>query len=387
MEFSGQQAQALDSVGRWLKVVSKPQPAGEPGEVYYLAGYGGTGKTTLAIHLASSVSMPVFAAFTGKAASVMRRKGCWDASTIHSLIYTPVEDPTTRKTTFVLNANSAASTAGLIVVDEVSMVNEQVGRDLLSFGRPVLVLGDPAQLPPVSGTGFFTANKPDFLLTEIHRQALENPIIRVSMDVREGRGLRLGDYGELKVIERRDVNAGMVLDADQVLVGRNKTREQYNRRIRQLLKRAGDLPEPGDRLVCLRNNKETAMLNGVIHDVVSSDFLIKQKLDMKSGKMVEKVDEQTLQMLLREEDVGDKRWVRTRVNWFQGEAPDRNDKSTWGYDHFDYGYALTVHKSQGSQWDNVMLFDESDAFRENAVNHLYTAITRAAKTLIVVTGN
>ena len=58
------------------------------------------------------------------------------------------------------------------------MVDEDLGRDLLSFGKPVLVLGDPAQLPPVKGGGFFTEAEPDVMLTEVHRQAADNPIIR-----------------------------------------------------------------------------------------------------------------------------------------------------------------------------------------------------------------
>ena len=54
------------------------------------------------------------------------------------------------------------------------------------------------------------------------------------------------------------------------------------------------------------------------------------------------------------------------------------------YDEFDYGYVLTVHKSQGSQWDDVVLFDESFAFQDSRARWLYTGITRAAKRLSVV---
>ena len=53
-------------------------------------------------------------------------------------------------------------------------------------------------------------------------------------------------------------------------------------------------------------------------------------------------------------------------------------------DEFDYGYALTVHKAQGSQWDDVLLFDESYAFREHRARWLYTGLTRAAKRLTIV---
>ena len=129
-----------------------------------------------------------FAAFTGKAALVMRNKGCDNASTIHSLIYrareSGVEQPS-----FELWDDAPASKAKLIVIDECSMVDAELGRDLMSFECPLLVLGDPAQLPPIQGGGFFTDCEPDAMLTEVHRQAQDDPIVRMSMDIREGREL------------------------------------------------------------------------------------------------------------------------------------------------------------------------------------------------------
>ena len=117
------------------------------------------------------------------------------------------------------------------------MVDEELGRDLLSFGTPVLVLGDPAQLAPVKGGGFFTEAEPDVMLTEVHRQARDDPIIRLSMIVREGERARAtASYGESRVISPRATStASAVLAADQVLVGLNKTRRAYNARIRELL--------------------------------------------------------------------------------------------------------------------------------------------------------
>ena len=188
MEFSPQQDDALVAASRWLKAGDR--------QVFRLFGYAGTGKTTLARHLAEDVDGDVlFAAFTGKAAQVLRSRGASKASTIHSLIYRPkgedvVEDEETGKKevlpTFSLNRQSPLSKADLIIIDECSMVDEELGRDLLSFGTPVLVLGDPGQLPPVSGGGFFTEHEPDILLEEIHRQARDNPIIELARQVREG---------------------------------------------------------------------------------------------------------------------------------------------------------------------------------------------------------
>ena len=180
MEWTPEQDRALKAVDRWL---SKGDA-----QVFRLFGYAGAGKTTLARHFAEHVGGEVaFAAFTGKAAHVMRAKGCVGATTIHSLIYRPdTDDDGAEAPSFTLRRDAPASKADLIVIDECSMVDEELGRDLLSFGAPVLVLGDPAQLPPVKGGGFFTDADPDFMLTEIHRQAADNPIIRLSMNIREG---------------------------------------------------------------------------------------------------------------------------------------------------------------------------------------------------------
>ena len=221
MEWSPQQEEALSRVAAWLK-------EGTP-QLFRLFGYAGTGKTTLARHVAEAVEGEVaFAAFTGKAASVLRQKGCHDASTIHSLIYRTRESDEGGPL-FALNRSGPASQADLIVIDECSMVDEELGRDLLSFGKPVLVLGDPAQLPPVKGGGFFTDAEPDVMLTEVHRQARDNPIIRLSMTIRDGGRLPLGRHGESRVLSRREIDAAEVTRADQVLVGLNRTRRALQR--------------------------------------------------------------------------------------------------------------------------------------------------------------
>ena len=162
---------------------------------------------------------------------VMRSKGCAGASTIHSLIYRPRESGD-ETPSFELWDDAPASKAKLIVIDECSMVDAELGRDLMSFGVPLLVLGDPAQLPPIQGGGFFTDAEPDAMLTEVHRQAQDDPIVRLSMDIRAGNRLVPGDYGETQVVTRDDLDPQRVLDADQVLVGRNATRRAYNTRMR-----------------------------------------------------------------------------------------------------------------------------------------------------------
>jgi exodeoxyribonuclease-5 len=215
MEFAPQQDEALKAVSRWLKEGRSP--------LFRLFGYAGTGKTTLARHFAENVEGEVlFAAFTGKAAQVLRSKGAKNARTIHSLIYRPrgeeeVSDEETGKTSiapmFSINRQSPVAKAALIIIDECSMVDEALGRDLMSFGTPILVLGDPGQLPPVSGGGYFTNEEPDYLLTDIHRQARDNPIIQLAMHVREGKEIMHGDYGSTaRIISKNEVTQDLVLE-------------------------------------------------------------------------------------------------------------------------------------------------------------------------------
>jgi len=374
MDFSPQQDQALVEVNRWIK-------NGES-QIFRLFGYAGTGKTTLARHLAEGVDGDVlFAAFTGKAAQVLRSKGARKASTIHSLIYRPrgeetVEDEETGKKnvlpTFSLNRQSPVSKADLIIIDECSMVDEELGRDLMSFGTPILVLGDPGQLPPVSGGGFFTEHEPDILLEEVHRQARDNPIIELAQMVREGRDIMYGDYGTTaRIISKSNVTSDLVLDADQVLVGTNRTRRSYNMRLRELKDFDGPLPAAGDKLVCLRNDNAKGLLNGSLWQVTSAPRTVKPVMNL----------------LVRAEDEGIER-NSAKIKLLKAVFEEPGVEIPWQmrrrHDDFDYGYALTVHKAQGSQWDQVVLFDESYAFREHRQRWLYTAVTRAAERLTIV---
>ncbi|HUH75895.1 MAG TPA: ATP-dependent RecD-like DNA helicase, partial [Devosia sp.] len=236
------------------------------------------------------------------------------------------------------------------------------------FGTKVLVLGDPFQLPPVQGAGFFTAEEPDIMLTEIHRQAADNPIIHLSMQVREGGFLERGTYGESVVVGRDQVDRNAVLEADQVLVGRNKTRLQYNDRLRELRGLPFHEPVEGDRMVCLRNNPRKRLLNGQI-------WIVTEVTRRANGKYS--------LMLGADEGKGEAK-VLTHKAFFSGEEDAMSWPERRQFDEFTFGYCLTVHKAQGSQWDNVYLFDESFVFREERARWLYTGITRAAEKITVV---
>jgi exodeoxyribonuclease-5 len=365
--FTPHQDSALKAVADWLR--AKPGQAGTP-QVFRLFGYAGTGKTTLARHIAEGVEGEVkYAAFTGKAALVMRNKGCDGASTIHSLIYR-ARETRDEQPTFELWDDAPASKAKLIVIDECSMVDAELGRDLMSFGCPLLVLGDPAQLPPIQGGGFFTSAEPDAMLTEVHRQAQNDPIVRLSMDVREGRRIEVGDYGDTQVVRRDALDPARVMQADQVLVGRNNTRKAYNMRIREKQEITDPLPVAGDKLVCLRNNRKKALFNGGL-------WRVKARAQSKSRIV-------TMRLVPDEELAAKAVKVSVRADCFEGGIENIAWEQRKPYDEFDFGYVLTVHKAQGSQWDDVVLFDESFAFQDSRARWLYTGITRAAKRLSIV---
>src|SRR6266480_2595978 len=362
--FTPHQDAALRAASAWLKAAR-----GRP-SIFRLFGYAGTGKTTLAKHLAESIDGKVlFAAFTGKAACVMRSKGCQGATTIHSLIY-KARDSGQETPTFELWDEAPASKAKLIIIDECSMVDAELARDLMSFGVPLLVLGDPAQLPPIQGGGFFTSTEPDAMLTEVHRQARNDPIVRLSMEVRAGNRLAPGRYGLTEVVLREDFDPQRALETDQILVGRNATRRAYNARMRERRGLADVLPVAGDKLVCLRNNRRKGLFNGSL-------WLVEERKTSRA---------RTLRLRLKPDETIGARTVKASVRpeCFLGgiEAFDWRERKH--YDEFDFGYVLTVHKAQGSQWDDVVLFDESFAFPDSRERWLYTGITRAAKRLTVV---
>ena len=362
--FTPHQDAALSAASNWLK------GARGRSSIFRLFGYAGTGKTTLVKHIAEGVDGKVlFAAFTGKAACVMRSKGCYSASTIHSLIYKARESGE-ETPSFELWNDAPASKAKLIIIDECSMVDAELARDLMSFGVPLLVLGDPAQLPPIHGGGFFTDAKPDAMLTEVHRQAQDDPIVRLSMEIRAGNPLTQGQYGETQVVRRNALDPKRVLDADQVLVGRNVTRRAYNARLRERRGFADALPMAGDKLVCLRNNRRKGLFNGGLWMVKESPKARRQIIRMRL-----KPDEDLGERLIK---------VSVRPECFTGTIEEFDWPQRKAYDEFDFGYVLTVHKAQGSQWDDVVLFDESAAFPDNRDRWLYTGVTRAAKRLPIV---
>jgi ATP-dependent exoDNAse (exonuclease V) alpha subunit len=375
MRWSPQQVAALDDIGEWLDAKDRAW--------FYLAGYAGTGKTTLAKEIARRAGGSVaFGAFTGKAAAVMRQKGCTDADTIDHLIYAPKlevrcarDEPCAkpaqcdgccyRRERFVgrkLRTDSIVARASLVVIDECSMVDEEMARDLLSFGTPVLVLGDPAQLPPIYGHGYFTRGKPDVMLTEVHRQAFGSPIIELATRARNGKRCRGGQYGDSAVIG--DISVAEMLGHDQIIVGTHRKRHQINRKCRRHLGFKNELPEIGEKLLCLKNDRSKGLRNGTLWTVADVGAERRGFVD-----------------LIVQDDDGGEVAVHAPVDGFA--LRDGNGSDLPGHP-FAFGYAITCHKAQGSQWDAVLVFDESGVFGRDRCGWLYTAITRAVDRVTMV---
>jgi exodeoxyribonuclease-5 len=400
LTLAPQQREAYDKVGAWLKDTSP-----SCSQVFRLFGYAGTGKTTIARRLAMQCDGDVrSAAFTGKAASVLRKKGL-AATTIHSMIY-QVEEPdeeliaslkerianapsetlakvikqelaTAQRPRFSLRNKESLDGVSLIVIDEVSMVNEAIGRDLESFGVKILVLGDPAQLPPVDGGGYFTARTPDVLLTEVHRQARDNPIIAMATLVRQGHRLRKGKYGDSECFDRRTENRDP-FEYDQLIVGLNRTRKAWNERYRDRAGYGGDCPNAGEKVICLRNNAELGILNGTqwrVRDAEDVGYAYKLQLDDWDKEV--KNEEEAF------EDIVSKPQVSCEAHPFTLDLKEMDWYQRKQLEEFTWGYAITCHKAQGSEWPRVYIANESYAFRESQAQWLYTALTRASEKVTV----
>ncbi|MBK8909262.1 MAG: AAA family ATPase [Rhodospirillales bacterium] len=425
------QSRAIADIQDWFDNRTDEQ------QVFRVFGYAGSGKTSITKHAIAELGLDTMArepdgstsvtggvlygAFTGKAALVMSRKGT-PASTIHSLIYRVSEatqaeidkvkkdiaeikaklpniGPSERlleesrmrslelrladihKPRFVLNEQSIVHDAKLIVLDEVSMVGEEMARDLLAFGKPILVLGDPGQLPPIKGQGAFTQAEPDVMLTEIHRQAGESAIIRLATMARQGHPIPYGEHDDYVWKMRRDqVGPEQMLRGGQVICGRNATRVQLNLAMKHAAGFDDDYPSgAGEKIICLKNRNDIGIVNGMfleftdIRDETASCF--SATVLSEDGEAVG--------------SDGERHFIyKGHFDEHVRPDPERDRRDHWikkGLIEAVWGYAITCHKSQGSQWENVLVFDDGlGRTAEDRARWLYTAITRAEKGLVIL---
>ncbi|WP_240002405.1 ATP-dependent DNA helicase [Oleisolibacter albus] len=433
---SANQTRAIAAIRDWFENRTREQP------VFRLFGYAGTGKSTVLKFALDDLGLDphrsgreggtmvpgvVTATFTGKAALVLRRKGT-PARTIHSLIYRVIEATEEeieaarqkiveaeqqartlsgfervtadaaieamrqglkdmRKPRFDLSPDSDAAHCRLIVLDEVSMVGTDMARDLLSFGKPILVLGDPGQLPPIKGEGAFTQQDPDIMLTEIHRQAAESAVIRLATWAREGRPIPMGRHDDhVWKLAKTAVSPDQCLRGGQVICGLNATRLHLNNALRRAAGlNGGWLPTgPAEKIVCLKNRNDLGLINGMfltLDDIVDEGSLyFSATVADEDGNAIGPVGPEG---------------KRERLRLYKGHFEDHHvlDKDRHDRDWKEkrrlveatFGWAITGHKAQGSQWENIIVWDDGlGRTAEDRARWLYTAITRAEKGLVVL---
>lgn len=406
MTLSPEQESAMDLVFRWLdgKLISE-----EPW-MFYLGGFAGTGKTTLTQEIINRLPQPPLClAPTGKAASVLQKK-LTNAmvTTIHSALYKPVMPSTAQldalmlqlkanpgvrelvealkeekqrlsrqKLSFTDNQMKEIAPGDLVIVDESSMVTAKMAGDLRATGAKVLFVGDPGQLPPVQDSGFIANRKPNALLKTIHRQALDNPIVKLSMLIREGSNIpRTIELPQLVRRPKTGYAFSELAKADQILSGMNVVRRRINRAIRKIKGYEGTYPRTGEKLICLKNRFDKGGMANGVQCFAASNHAIMPDGDIQLDVLYE-------DRLLHN--------ISIYHYPFEAHYNERAEEDPWmarkDLAEFDFGYAITVHKAQGSEWDKVVVVDDG-LFRNNARDRkrwLYTAVTRAKEQLTWLT--
>lgn len=359
-------------------------------KVFCLCGYAGTGKTFLIKHFAKTMDLSLhFAAYTGKAVDVLRRHGLSPCSTVHSLIYVPRQSHSTqellelreaaeretnaekrkellkelsqsaKEVEFILRDPQEIDSCDILVVDEYSMVTEEVYNDLLQLFPKILFVGDLGQLPPVNDTGIRL--KPDAELTEIVRQAEGSPIIQLATKVRQGIDLPMKPHPGADYL---------INNFNQVLCGMNRTRIKLNQGMRQVKYglNCSLYPLPEDRIIVLRNDKKRNVYNGQQFTVVECAKKDENVLECRVKEM-----ETPLPLLTH----GFKQYLDPNIMRLLTPADYRDGVLV------DYAYAITVHKAQGSQWDRVALINDMGWMRNKDFIYYskwaYTAVTRAVE--------
>ncbi|EKE00024.1 MAG: hypothetical protein ACD_22C00106G0018 [uncultured bacterium] len=354
-----------------------------------LGGFAGTGKTTLISTLKKELTRLnnklsiAFCSYTGRATQNLKNKlkesdslSYKDTiSTIHGLIYTPIESITGE---IIGWDKKDELEEDLIIVDEASMIDETIWTDLLSYKVPIIAVGDHGQLPPIRGK-FNLMSEPNIVLTQIHRQAKDNPIIKVSQFARESGIIPVQEFGT-QVIKysgsdpySSEISTELLTNYTTntlVLCGYNSTRTKINQFIRNSLGFESPNPEPGDRVICLRNNHKKGVYNGMLGTL---KHIRKKEKDWYDVEIAMDDTEKPYAGLIYAPQFG----ANTGINF------TANRKYAMKGDLFDFGYALTVHKAQGSQAKRVVMFEERFKQTDDDMwkRWLYTGVTRAEEEL------
>lgn len=368
-----------------LKIAVKRYKDREP--YTCIAGFAGTGKSTLVQFIVNALDIQeeyvVYITYTGKASLVLRNKGCENAMTAHRLLYYAKEKP---DGTYEFRPKKRLDfDYKIIVLDECSMLPEEMWQLLLTHHVHVLALGDPGQLPPVEGNSIIL-NNPHVMLDEIVRQALDSPIIKLSMDIRNGKWIEYGGPKDCRVMTEEQVSDKLLIGADQILCGKNVTRHWLNEKLRKIKFNNEYSIEPvnGDKVICLRNEWQALgsntepLVNGMVGTInnirLENSKLYKPKM---YADFTSENNGLYTNLQMDHKIFTDKEPTVNKDNWMKYPKPLR------AYE-FDYGYAITVHKSQGSEWNKVVVYDEWLGDREYHKKWLYTACTRSRSMLVVI---
>ncbi len=393
MDLSSDQEKALKAVLEWYK---KDKDAMQ---FVTLGGYAGTGKTTLIALIRKELAkiqkdlVVGFASYTGKASRVLKTKLTDQQAifkqdsvgTIHSLIYSPIVNA---KKEIIGWQKKDELDRDIIIIDEASMVDELIWNHLISYRIPIIVVGDHGQLPPIAGN-FNLMQKPHVSLVEIHRQARQNPIIDISIQARSSGAITPGKYGP-KIVKygREDADGAERMNelltnySEDLLIlcGYNKTRKKLNGFIRESKGFESPEPKSGDRVICLRNNHKKKIFNGMLGTIISIERADK---DWYDAEILMDGETRPYSGLISAEQFN----ADSAMNFNpkdQALLTDKRSRIMKG-DLFDFGYALTVHKAQGSQAKRVVLFEERfpRMTDDDWKRWLYTAVTRAEEELYI----
>ncbi len=359
-----------------------------------IAGYAGTGKSTLVKFIVSALNLDpehvCYIAYTGKASLVLKSKGCENAMTAHKLLYKSYQGADGR---YYHTPWPMIKDYKLIIVDEISMLPKQMWDLLLTHKIPVIALGDPGQLPPI-GESNGVLDYPHVFLDEIMRQAQESEIIRLTMAIRDHKPLMPYSGNEVRIIEQGDVVSGLYTWADQIIAGRNTTRHQVNRLMRNYVHGLDFDAKPieGDKIICLKNDWKCSsqmgdvLINGSMGTLANVSFWPNKQIG--TTMMGDFYPEEYDMDFSYPQDPGF-RMLKMDYKLFMEQVPTVNRENFKKISifnrprEFDYGYCITCHKSQGSEYDKVVVLEEC-LHKSTHANWLYTAATRAKEKLVIV---
>lgn len=370
-------------------------------QIFKIAGYAGTGKTYLSGVIAEELAGEsiAFCAFTGKAALVMRQRGM-PATTIHQLIYNvelkKILTPNGMRKKFVsVRKDYLDPKPSLIIVDESSMVSAKILKDLLSFDIPVITVGDPFQLPPVGDGESELLENPDVTLEEIMRQDEGSSIVYLAEKIRKGIPLKEDESspGCIWQMSKDTINhdyENVLQWADQIIAGRNATVQNVNQMARKYLGFTDRLPMVGDKIICKRNDWDT-ILSGSKFQTALVNGLVGTCTAVSEQEKLEDVpwkDDaiKTTEHLLNLRPIFEDKAEFTDIAYNPDSFYETNQKRQFMKKMiFQFAYCITCHASQGSEWDNVVLYDDCWADSNHPdfqARWRYTGITRAAKQLV-----